>query len=250
MPLKKHIGMNDRRQVTTSYWDYFDKIYCISLAQRTDRHAAAKRQFEHVGLTGKVEFIIVGRHPHNRMQGNYESHMACMQKALQAGAETIAIFEDDILFEGFRPTQLKNGIDFLAANPDCDILFFGCLVSGSRKTANNSMRKIKFRCLTHGYALPRRYAEELVKIPWRGIAFDDMLRDLAAGFYAIYPAFAFQSNAASDNDSCRRLERLRRLWGGLRRIQKANEFYHRHKIMVIAVHIVLVLIFLKLVLPI
>jgi len=88
------------------------------------------------------------------------------------------------------------------------------------------------------------------KIPWQGIAFDDMLRKQAAGFYAVYPAFAFQSNTASDNDSCRRLERIRRLWGGLRRIQKANEFYHRHKAIVIAVHIVFVLILLKLVLPI
>ena len=236
--------------VSTNCWQYFDKVYCISLAERTDRYTAAKRQFKRVGLTGKVEFMIVDRHPHNRMQGNYESHMACMQKALQAGAETIAIFEDDILFERFSPVRLQNGIDFLAATPDCDILFFGCLVSGSRKTANPSVLKIKFRCLTHGYALSRRYAEALVKIPWQGVAFDDMLRDLADGFYAICPAFAFQSNAASDNDSCRRLERIRRLWGGLRRIQKANEFYHRHKIMVIAVHIVLLLILLKLVLPI
>ena len=236
--------------MSTNCWHSFDKVYCISLAQRPDRRAAAKRQFESVGLTDKIEFMIVDRHPHNRMQGNYESHMICLQKAIRSGAETIAIFEDDILFEGFNPARLKNGIDFLAANSDCDLLSFGCLVSGSHKTTNKSVLKIKFRCLTHGYALPRRYAEELVKIPWRGIAFDDMLRDLAAGFYAIYPAFAFQSNAASDNDSCRRLERLRRLWGGLLRIQKANEFYHRHKIMVIAVHIVLVLILLKLVLPI
>jgi GR25 family glycosyltransferase involved in LPS biosynthesis len=236
--------------MSTNCWHSFDKVYCISLAQRPDRHAAAKRQFERVGLTDKIEFMIVDRHPYNRMQGNFESHMACMQKAIQAGADTIAIFEDDILFEGFSPARLKNGIDFLAANPDCDILFFGCLVSGSRKTANKSVLKIKFRCLTHGYALPRRYAEELVKIPWQGIAFDDMLRKQAAGFYAVYPAFAFQSNTASDNDSCRRLERIRRLWGGLRRIQKANEFYHRHKAIVIAVHIVFVLILLKLVLPI
>ncbi len=234
-------------EASTNCWNCFDKIYCISLVERADRRAAAKQQFARVGLAGKVEFMTVNRHPRNREQGIYESHLACLQKALQAGAETIAIFEDDILFESFDPVRLESGIDFLTANSGCNILFFGCLVTGSRKTHNHSVLKIKYRCLAHGYALSRRYAQELVKTPWQGIAYDDMLRARAKGFYAIYPAFAFQSDTDSDNDRCRRLDKFRRLWGGLRRIQKANEFYHRRKTMVIAVHVVLLLILFKLV---
>ncbi len=226
-------------------WSCFDKIYCISVLERTDRRAAAKQQFENVGLADKVEFMIVKRHPHNREQGNYESHLACLQKAIRAGAETIAVFEDDILFEGFSPVRLQKGIDFLTSNSDCDILFFGCLVSGSRKTTSGCVLKIKYRCLSHGYALSRGYAAKLVKIPWQGVAYDDMLRNLAGGFYAIYPAFAFQSNAATDNDRHRRLDQFRRLWGGLRRIQKANEFFHRRKGPIIALHVILILILIN-----
>lgn len=229
---------------STSDWNFFDKIYCISLAERLDRRAAAKKQFAAVGLKDNVEFLIVDRHPHNREQGIYESHMTCLKKGLAANAGTIAVFEDDILFERFEAQRLKNGIDFLAANPRCRILFFGCLVSASRKTQNPAVLKIKYRCLTHGYAVQRQFAEHLVKTPWQNVAYDDMLRNLAGGYYAVYPAFAFQSNAVSDNDRYRRLDRFRRLWGGLRRIQKINEFYHRHRLSIIALHIVLILILL------
>jgi len=54
--------------------------------------------------------------------------------------------------------------------------------------------------------------------------------------------FAFQNNFTSDNEEkYKGLERFRRLCGGLERIQKANEFYQRHKFGVIAIHILFIL---------
>jgi hypothetical protein len=88
----------------------------------------------------------------------------------------------------------------------------------------------------------------LVKISWREIPFDDFLCDLNDEFYAIYPSFAFQSNSRTDNNRNLGLDRFRRLFGGLGRIQKWNEFYHRHKIPVITAHVLILLIILKLVL--
>ena len=72
------------------------------------------------------------------------------------------------------------------------------------------------------------------------IAYDDMLRDFNNGFYAIYPSFSFQSSDRSDNERYLRLDKFRRLCGGLWRIQKLNEFYHRHRFLVIALHIIVV----------
>jgi hypothetical protein len=57
--------------------------------------------------------------------------------------------------------------------------------------------------------------------------------------------FAFQNDFTSDNDKkYKRLERFRRLCGGLERIQKANEFYQRHKFGVIAAHVMIILFLL------
>lgn len=231
-----------------TYWGYFDKFYCISIEERPDRRADAKAQFEKVGLADKVEFVIVKRHPHNCEEGIYESHMACIKNGLQAGADNIVIFEDDILFDRFSPASLRNSVSFLSGIDRWNALFFGCLVSGSRRTENNSVLKIKYRCLAHGYALNRRFAELLVKTPWQETPYDYLLRSFNEGFYAVYPSFAFQSNSLTDNFKKIGLDRFRRLCGGLRRVQKWNEFYHRYRMPVIAAHIIVLLIILKLVL--
>ena len=231
-----------------TYWDYFDKIYCISIDERADRRADAKVQFDKVGLADKVEFVLVQKHPLDCEEGIYDSHMTCIKKGLQAGAGNIVIFEDDILFDRFSPASLENCVDFLSGIDHWNAMFFGCLVSGSKKTGNKAVLKVKYRCLAHGYALNRQFAERLVQTPWQQIPYDDLLNNLAEGFYAVYPTFAFQSSSLTDNINKIGLDRSRRLLGGLRRIQKWNEFYHRYRMPVIAAHVVVLLIILKLVL--
>ena len=227
-------------------WEYFDKFYCISIEERADRRADAKVQFKKVGLADKVEFVIVRKHPHNCEEGIYNSHMACIKRGLQAGADTIVIFEDDILFDRFSPAGLKNCINFLSGTDHWNALFFGCLVSDSKKTENKSVLRVKYRCLAHGYVLNRQFAKLLVTIPWQEIPYDYLLNSFAKGYYSVYPSFAFQSSSRTDNDKKMGLDRFRRLFGGLRRIQKWNEFYHRYKILVITAHIILLLIVLNL----
>ncbi len=227
---------------STNYWDYFDKIYCISLDERSDRREEAKSQFEKIGLLEYVEFHIVKKHPYDSEEGIYESHMACIKNGLLAGAGNIVILEDDILFDGFSPEGLKQCIDFMRDNSDWKAFFFGCLVSGSRRTHSKGVLKIKYRSLTHAYVLNRGFAELLVKKPWRKIAFDSELKSYKEGFYAIFPSFAFQSNSPTGNSKFLRLDKFRRCCGGLQRIQKRNEWYHRYRSIFIAVHILFVLL--------
>jgi len=224
-------------------WDYFDKVYCISLDTRKDRQKEANSQFEKVGLSGKVEFIIVKKHPLNSEQGIYESHISCIKKGIMAGAKNILIFEDDIIFDGFAPCLLQNCTDFLSTEKNWNILFFGCLVKGIEKKSYPSILKIQYRCSAHAYLLNRNFAENIVKKEWNNIAFDDMLASYHQdGFYTVYPSFAFQSSSSTDNDRCLNLDKIRRLCGGLKLIQKMNEFYNYHKPLIIAVHIFVILI--------
>jgi len=234
-----------KAETSTNYWDYFDKFYCISLNERSDRREDAKIQFAKIGLLGKVEFVLVKKHPHNSEQGIFESHMSCIKKGILAGANNIVVFEDDILFERFSPTVLKNCVDFLSTNPRWNVLFFGCLVSSSKKTGNKSVLKVKYRSLAHAYVLNHNFAKSLIKIPWQGKAYDAILHNVTDTFYLIYPSFAFQDNSRSDNSQFAQLDKFRRLCGGLRRIQKWNELYHRHKIIIIALHVFVILLALK-----
>jgi len=96
---------------------------------------------------------------------------------------------------------------------------------------------VGYRALAHAYALNGPLARQIVTKPWHGEPYDAMLARFNKGFYAAYPAFAFQSDTASDNLRQRRLDRLRRRCGGLMRIQKANQWICRHRRLLIALHL-------------
>jgi GR25 family glycosyltransferase involved in LPS biosynthesis len=228
----------------TQSWAFFDKVYCISVDDRKDRREEADNQFRKVGLADKVEFVIVKRHPVNVERGIFESHMACLQMGIRNNARTILIFEDDVIFERFNPQVLEDCVHFLSTTSSWKIFFFGCLSSGSEKTRHDSVLKVRYHSLAHAYVVNRQYAEVLVGLPWNHLPFDVVLRSLAWDCYAAYPSFAFQSNARTDNTRNLKIDRMRRLCGGLLRIQKMNEFYHRNRWAVIGGHGLLILVLL------
>ncbi len=230
-------------------WAHFDRIFCITLKERPDRRAQAEAQFERVGLAGRVVFHVAERHPTDCEQGIYESHIGCMQRGLAEGGQRLLIFEDDVMFERFDPRRLAAALAFLEGQPDWHLLFLGCLVKGSRPTASPAVRTISYGCLTHGYALNRPCAELLSRSPWHGVPIDAVMGRLDYGLYVCYPSFAFQSNAASDNYRLRRLDRFRRWCGGLRRIQKFNEFWHCHRTPLVILHVLGLAALLWLILP-
>ena len=224
-----------------SSWDYFDRLYCISLKEREDRRKSALKEFSKVGLADRVEFVIGERHPYDIEQGVYESHMICLRKGLESGARNIIIFEDDVEFDRFDPERLKSCTQFLRQHPEWKVLLLGALIRSSRKTSIPHVQKVRYQSLTHAYALNRHYAETLAYEPWNGIVNDTLFRPLTDDCYAIYPMCAFQKKFTSDNYKYPKLVIIRCLLGGLKRIQKAIEFYHRHKFGIYAAHVIVIL---------
>ena len=224
----------------SAIWQRIDRIYCISLVDRKDRQACARRQFDSVGLSDKVDFHFVHRHPRNSEQGIYESHQACLKMGLDAGARHVLVFEDDVVFGPVDADRLSAGIDFFMQQKDCSLLLLGCLVGKSHPTQSPFVRRVRYRCLTHAYLADAPLARKMVETPWQGLAFDAALRHWPDHHFVLYPSIAFQSNAPTDNTRHLRLDRIRRLFGGMRIIQLANEHYHRYPVIVIAAHVLVV----------
>lgn len=224
-------------------WNFFDSIYCISLQDRQDRQRNAREQFEKVGLSSRVQFYLTTKDQQNSERGIYESHMRCLLNGIEQNAQTILIFEDDIVFERFSPVILRNIVEFMDKEDKWNIFFLGCMVDGIQKTEYPSVVKIKYRCSAHAYVVNRPYAEFLVKQPWRNISFDDFLRKTNNdSAFAAYPFFAFQSSSPTDNKATIHLARFRDLCGGIRLIQKANESYHLHKCGIWLAHVIVIII--------
>ena len=216
-------------------WDFFAKVYCISIDARRDRRKQARKQFAAVGLLDRVEFVIVAKHSENPEQGIYESHMQCLQRGLADNADTILIFEDDVFFEDFDAQTLESCGSLLENTKKWNGFFLGCITTGSRKTDEKFLKKIQYRCLAHAYALNQSFAKHIVRETWSGIPFDELLRRHQSDFFALYPMCAFQGQAVSDNKTVV-IDRMRRIFGGLPFIQKANEFYQNRKLFIILLH--------------
>ncbi|MCF6188135.1 MAG: glycosyltransferase [Desulfobulbaceae bacterium] len=232
--------MNRPDQQLCRAWSFFDRIYCISIDQRRDRREKVRIQFTDVGLLDRVEFVIVAKHPENRAQGIFESHLHCLRKGLEAGADHILIFEDDVFFQKFSPTRLHEACAALENSTNWGALFLGCITGGSKKTEHKSLVQVEYRCLAHGYALNRSFAQHIVREKWSGIPFDELLRRRQKSFYALYPMCAFQGRGGTDNQTVA-IDRMRRFFGGLPFIQRANEFYQNHKKVLLSINLILLL---------
>ena len=217
-------------------WRFFDKIYCISIDTRIDRRTEAKKQFADVGLLERAEFILVKKHPDNQEKGIFQSHMKCLEKGLQEGARNILVFEDDILIKNFQPQVLLNALKFLTTTPLWNGFFLGAITRKMTSTDVQSVVKIQYRCLAHAYALNRQFARRIVQEQWNNIPFDDLLRKHGTDFFALSPMIAFQSAASTDNKRIL-LDKTRRLFGGLPFIQRGNEIFQRHKLLIICCHV-------------
>jgi hypothetical protein len=216
-------------------WDFFERIYCISLESRGDRRRQAREQFARAGLLERVEFVQVREHPADRAQGIFESHQLCLNMGLAAGAGNMLIFEDDVFFRHLDPVRLQRACRALASQPAWDAFFLGCITEGMRRTDEPSLVRIRYRCLSHGYAVSSDFARRLVGTPWQGIPLDTQIRQLAHHCYALSPMCAFQGLAGSDNQTVI-IDRLRRLCGGLPFIQRVSEFYQKHKLYILVSH--------------
>jgi glycosyl transferase, family 25 len=220
--------VNQPQIMSTGSWAFFDRIYCITLKSRPDRRERARKQFAAAGLGERVEFVVVTKHPVNQEEGIFQSHRLCLTRGLRAGARNILVFEDDVFFARLDPRVLREAGGYLDSGVDWNGLFLGCITDGSSRTGRSHVARIVYRCLAHAYALNRPFAEQLVRQPWSGIPFDELLRRHQADFYAIYPMCAFQGLAGSDNRTVA-IDRMRRICGGLPFIQRMNELYQNHK---------------------
>ena len=224
-------------------WGFIDRVYCISLDHRPDRQQQAKEQFSRVGLETRVEFLISQKHPTNAELGNFNAQMNALRVGIAAGAKHILVFEDDIVFDRFSPELLSRAISFMKSEADWRMFFLGCFVKSSRRTNHPSVLNVKFRSTTHAYVITREFAQKLVETPWPGRCLDDLICSLNdEKMYAIYPAIAFQSNSPTDNDKQIGIDRFRRALGGIRRLQKWNEFASLNFVTLIVVHVVVVVL--------
>jgi len=150
--------------------DWFTKIYCINLPNRTDRWERCKKKFDTIGLevekfeaiNGNTCLFAAAEPPYpgwTKMSlggvGCTLSHLVLLKKAKREGYSNILVLEDDI---GFCDNFSEKALEFLALMPnDWDVLYFGGSHNGlgrpeHKPTQIGGIYKCNFTLTTHAIA--------------------------------------------------------------------------------------------------
>ncbi len=107
------------------------RSYLINLKRRPDRLETALKQFEAVGITPTI-FEAVDGHKLPLVQGDTAgkgamgcllSHLACLQQAILEGLDTVAIYEDDVVFCPDFQHRLQHLLTIIP--PQTDMIYLG-----------------------------------------------------------------------------------------------------------------------------
>jgi len=108
---------------SNNVWSPFNKIRCISLKCRPDRHKRVSNRFKELGVA--VEFFQAIRHPLDPRTGCAESHRQCIQEAYNEGVSNILIFEDDVVFNDVWEEVVRDCGAFVEFGKEFDALLLG-----------------------------------------------------------------------------------------------------------------------------
>src|SRR3989338_8839653 len=196
-------------------WNFFDDVRCINLYEREDRYEEFRT--EALKLKIPVKFYRTNRHPTNGMLGCYESHMNCIQEAIDNKQDNLLIFEDDAIpNKNLTEETLAECVRFMMENNKWTIFYLGCVPNIFRytKTAEivpgyKDIYKVR-ASHTHAYVINKRYMREMVSIPFKGEGPDYNVLD-APEVYAHLPSLFEQSTSNSDARAAR-MGKIRVLW--------------------------------------
>lgn len=78
-------------------FDFFSKIFCINLDERTDRWELAQEEFKKIGILDKVERFSAIKDNDGRI-GVIKSNLAIVKYAKENNLDNVLVFEDDVEF--------------------------------------------------------------------------------------------------------------------------------------------------------
>ena len=140
-------------------FDFFDKIYCISVPSRTEKRERAVRQFESIGILDRVFFFdAIMQDP--SWVGCRESHRACIREAKDDGAENVLIFEEDVFFLHRDFSALDSALNSLSKF-DWEVFTLGIAVHRVKKHISENLCLVK-GSLNHAYAIHKRCWDEVL----------------------------------------------------------------------------------------
>ena len=146
-------------------FEFFEKIVCINLDERTERWTSALIEFSRVGITDRVSRFSGIKNELGHL-GCRDSHLAVIQSALDQQLNNILILEDDIVFSDDCIEVLQRAIFEIQQLDHWHIVYLGANIDpnrGSLQTATPTLVRTDFALSTHAYLLNRSVFGEVLE---------------------------------------------------------------------------------------
>lgn len=200
-------------------WDYFDKIYVITV-KGSKRIQLIKKHFTEIGLMPYTEICEFNKIKNCNQANNggeinslvdmaslnlncdatcksiANNHLFLVKTAYLNGFKNVLIFEDDAEFELPFPTEkIKRVINWLKTHDYWDIFYFGYL-SWPRVWAtfvSYNVTSISSPICGHSYALNRSGMKKIIQHIDPTNHFDIAISKISIKKYGVFPQVCFQS---------------------------------------------------------
>ena len=161
-----------------SLWDLVDVIQCITLRTRPERQRQAAAQFERVGISHRVHFLVQEPDVQDGKRGCFHAHQQAARRALELGARRALTFEDDVEFTAdFTPFAAARAAKFVGGAEPWEIFFLGHFPRKMELTAQRDV--VKVRSMDgHAYLLSPEGMRRLCSLEYRG----DQARPIRTGW--------------------------------------------------------------------
>lgn len=191
--------------------DYFEKIYCINLAKRTERWESVKKQFLNNNITA-IRYEAIDGNQYNSVNnlklgelGCLLSHLNILTECQKNNTENVLITEDDVEFcENFN----SKFFEYILELSNWDMLYLGANHALCNPYENNPpikvtehMYKVLHAYSTHAYAVNKSCYQYLIDHISKltnplDVMYSTIQKNLEV--YIFRPHLAWQSEGYSD----------------------------------------------------
>jgi len=131
-------------------FDFFDRIYCISMDENSFRWKMAVKQLKLLGIYDRTERIQGVKNGKN-ITGCFLSHQLCVRKAKGEGVKNIFIFEDDFCMLSGDMKHLLDSLENLKKH-DWELFYLGGKIEEKLEDIEENLCSVKL-WFTHAYAI-------------------------------------------------------------------------------------------------
>lgn len=145
--------------------EFFSKIYCINLDERTDRWEQAQIEFNKLGIADFVERWPAIKNDDGNL-GCTLSHMSIIKHCIENDYKNVLIFEDDVLFVEDDVEKLKKALNDLFEMGNWDLFYIGSTIDpnvGRFNRVTDEILKTNFAYTTHAYAANKQVFTPMVE---------------------------------------------------------------------------------------